>query len=145
MSAPAVKRHAFDDHQEAELARWPGVTWNRECRSKHYALVLTFGGLSRFVIYPTSPSDHRATLNHVRDIRHTLFAMGAVRSLEQASDRPKRFRRSRDAPNAPVAVSAQQFTRLGRDPFAVLAELNIPPPRLSTGALFLRFFARPAR
>ena len=146
MSAPSVKRHDFDNHQEAELARWPGVTWTRTVRAKHYALVLTFGGVSRFVIYPTSPSDaYRGALNHVRDIRHTLTAMGATRTQERAASGPRRVRRYHDTPTGPIALSAQKSTRLGQDPFAVLAGLRIKPRRLSTGAMFLRFFARPQR
>lgn len=128
MSAPAPKRHAYNDCQEAELARWPGVTWTREHRGKHYALVLTFRGLSRFVIYPTSPGDsYRGSLNHVRDIRGTLSAMGATRLEVVSRNRPTGKRSAPRPVVEPVRLAAQDGTRLGRNPFEALSGFKTRP------------------
>lgn len=133
--------HPFEAAQEAELSRWPGVSWVREDRSKHRALVLSFADRSRFVTYPTSPSDaYRGPLNHVRDIRHTLAAMGAQRSQEARSER-ERTHRPRRTVNEPVRLSAQTSTRLGLDPFAALAGFKIKP---RGWARIRAYFVRPA-
>lgn len=135
MSAPSPKRHAFNDHQEAELARWPGVTWRREVRSKHYALVLTFGGVSRFVIYPTSPGDTmRGGMNHVRDIRAALTALGATRLEVIRSAAPQRRRNRTEARE----TFEPAVTRLSHDPFAALANFK---PRLRGWARIRAYFA----
>lgn len=71
----------YESSQTLELSRWPGVTHTRETRGKHRALVLTFNGKSRFVTYPTSPSDsRRGCLEHLKDIRSTLRDLGAERT-----------------------------------------------------------------
>lgn len=138
MTAPSPKRHGFAEQQEAELSRWPGVTWTRQHRGKHYALVLEYGGLSRFVIYPASPGDMlRGGLNHVRDIRAVLTAMGAERVAEARSSRPSR-RRNRTEPRRLEVVTAD--TRLSRDPFAALVDFR---PRQRGWARIRDYFVRP--
>lgn len=42
MSEP-LRRSDHDDYAEAELKRWPGVTWERHHRSKHMALEIVKG------------------------------------------------------------------------------------------------------
>lgn len=144
MSQPAIRAHSFHDAQEAELARWPGVTWVRRFRSKHFALVLTFDGVSRYVTYPTSPGDNvRGAMNHVRDIRAVLKALGAERESEHRSQAPKR-QRNRTDHNEPIRIGAQDETRLGRDPFAALASLKTDPPRMTFRRRMFRFYVRPS-
>jgi hypothetical protein len=129
MSAPSPKRHEYDDLQANELARWPGVSWSRQVRSKHYALVLTFDGVSRFVIYPSSPGDNqRGGLNHLRDIRQTLAAMGATRMAEPKSQQTRRTRNRTEPARVVIVERATGGPR--RDPWAALASLEIPerPP-----------------
>lgn len=144
MSAPSPKRHEFNAYQEAELARWPGVTWRREHRSKHYALVLTFAGVSRFVIYPTSPGDTvRGGLNHVRDIRAALTALGATRQADARSERPRdRAPLARPPETGKLVDFTPAETRLNRDPFAALASFQ---PRPRGWARVRAYFVRPPK
>lgn len=79
MTAARPKRTAYDNAVDVEISRWPGVRASRMCRGKHYAIVLGFNGVSRFVCYAATPSDRRGVLNHIGDIRRTLRAMGARR------------------------------------------------------------------
>lgn len=129
MTAPAAKRTSYDQAVDAELERWPGVSWHREVRSKHYALVLTVGNLSRFVIYPASPSDSiRGAKNHLANVRQTLREMGAVRTEEVkvANERRRRARpverTALPAPTAPLAGSSPT-----RDPWAALSTIKVAP------------------
>jgi hypothetical protein len=92
MTKAVVKRTFYDDPADAELEQWPGVEAKRVVRGKHYALVLTFNGVSRFVIYPTSPGDTRGALNHIQNIREVLREMGATRAVRRKSAAPKRKR-----------------------------------------------------
>lgn len=97
-----MNRHPYDSAQDRELARWPGVTWSREIAGKHLKLVVEFEGQSRFIVFPTSPSDStRGPLNHVQNIRQTLKEMGAetvpqvaAQSLRRTPNptTPRRFR-----------------------------------------------------
>ena len=73
-------RHDYHHFQDAELAKWPGVTFRREHKRKHYALVLTFKGRERFVVYPTSPGDRKGHLAHITCVRAELAFLGAVRA-----------------------------------------------------------------
>lgn len=126
MSAIAVKRHAYDAAQEAELARWPGVEWSRQLRSKHYALVLTFGGVSRFVIYPSSPGDtNRGTLNHLTDVRAELRALGAIRTAEPRTAKPRRQRNRTEVIRFDRGETATGGPN--RDPWEALRGLEFPP------------------
>ena len=91
MSQPTVRRTIYDDAVEAELAQWPGVQYRRENRGKHNALVLQVGEVSRFVVYPTSPSDsRRGQQNHLGDVHRTLAALGARRAMEPKAQAPRR-------------------------------------------------------
>lgn len=145
MSAPAVKRTFYDQAVEAELAKWPGVSWRREVRSKHYALILTVGNVSRFVIYPASPSDSvRGAKNHLANVRQTLREMGAVRE-EEARASAERRRRARPA-ERPINLSPSEPQRGAsptRDPWAALAEIKIEPapPPIRRKSLWSRFVA----
>jgi hypothetical protein len=118
MSRAQPKRTCYDEALEAELARWPGVTWRREVRSKHYALVLDFGGLTRFHIYPSTPGDTtRGPLNQVRDLRAMLKGMGAVRLAEPKATGPKRQRNRTEAKVPRPVVELRPVS----DPLAGLA------------------------
>lgn len=79
------RRHPYHALADAELTAWPGVTAERGRKTAHLTLTLRYAGRSRFVVYPDSPSDHRGPLNHVRDIRRTLTALGAERSATTAA------------------------------------------------------------
>jgi len=125
MSQALARRHDYDRHQEAELARWPGVSWRREQRAKHYALILTFNGVSRFVTYPCTPGDGaRGALNHIRDLRHALQALGARRRPEPKPGPDRRRRHHRVEPWSWRLPERGPPTRLSRDPFEALAQLR---------------------
>ena len=135
MRAPA--HHAYHNDQDVELAQWPGVTWRREHRGKHLALVLEFDGVSRFVIYPTSPGDaYRGGLNHLRDIRAALTALGAKRArLQRAaerrrlSSRPRRLSRCRPARSGKAAWAAIPLPRSPPCGLSRKPQSSQPPPQ----------------
>ena len=130
MSTAVVRRTILDDPAERELARWPGVTWRREIRSKHYALVVTFDGRSRTVVYSCSPGDsYRGALNHITNLRAELRALGATRLADPKRQAPRRHRArpDREVTRYTWEVPDPDKGPL-RDPFAVLATLNIAQP-----------------
>jgi hypothetical protein len=129
MSAPQPKWTIYDDLVEAELKHWQGVTWTRQVRSKHYALVLTFEGVSRFVTYPCSPSDRRGALNHITTVKAVLREMGARRQAPVKSSRPKAHRPRSQASPAPLRIAPEPGkSRLSSDPWAALAGLKLEEP-----------------
>lgn len=146
MSEP-LRRSDHDDYAEAELKRWPGVTWERHHRSKHMALVLTFQGVSRFVTYPLTTSDSvRGPLNHVATIRRTLREMGATR-LEVVKGQGQAKRRARKAASdEPIKLDPREKTRLDQNPFDALAGFQCaepvapaePPPQTPPPSLWRR-------
>jgi hypothetical protein len=77
MRKPRMKFDPMESAIDAEISRWPGVTAHREHGGKHYRLVLNYGGKSRFVTYPCTPSDWRGHYNRIGDIRKTLAELGA--------------------------------------------------------------------
>lgn len=126
MSAPAAKRTCYDPITDAELERWPGVTWRRELRGKHQALVLTFGNVSRFVIYPTSPGDSiRGPKNHLANVRQALREMGAARTAEPKGRVARRHRPRVVAPVNLAPSAPQAGASPTRDPWAVLKSVQI--------------------
>jgi hypothetical protein len=151
----ALKRTPFDDSVEVELSRWPGVTFHREQRGKHYALVLSYRGASRFVIYASTPGDtRRGALNHLTNVRAELRAMGATRlAPTKAEGRPKRQ-------TSRTTATVYEFDRANpdegplRDPFAVLASfkpandvapaepVQAPAPRQSLWSRIVAFVRR---
>lgn len=121
----ALKRTSFDDPVEAELSRWPGVTYWREVRSKHYALYLSYRDATRFVIYAATPGDNRrGALNHIANVRAELRAMGATRLA------PTRAEVRRKRQSSRTTATVYEFERANpdegplRDPFAVLASFQ---------------------
>lgn len=130
MSRPLPRRTDHDDAADAELARWPGVTWTRTLRGKHYALVLEYGGVSRFVIYPATGSDRRGPLNCVRDIRAACRDLGAKRTERLKSSAPHRAGAARRKGQAPerFALPPRDPTRLDRDPWEALKGFECAPP-----------------
>lgn len=126
MSRALPRRTDHDDATDAELARWPGVTWSRALRGKHYALVLTFGGLSRFVTYSCTPSDGGHGLqNHLRDVRKVCTEIGAKRLAEPKSHAPRRSR-NRTEPRL-VANDDKATGGPLRDPWAALDGVTFNP------------------
>lgn len=124
MSQPRAARTIYDDPTERELARWPGVEFHRDVRGKHYALVLTFRGQSRFVVYPSSPSDSgRGALNHLTNVRAELRALGAQRI---APTKAERKRRARQPDRLVIVMRDHPDPDEGplRDPWAALVGLN---------------------
>lgn len=127
MSRALPRRTDHDDATDAELARWPGVTWTRTLRGKHYALVLTFGGLSRFVTYSCTPSDGGHGLqNHLRDVRKVCAEIGARRTPEPKTKSPQR-QRNRTQPRL-VANNDKATGGPLRDPWAALSAIRVDEP-----------------
>lgn len=123
MSQPIVRRTIYDAAVEAELAQWPGVQYRREVRGKHNALVLQVGSLSRFVVYPSSPSDsRRGQQNHLGDVRRTLAALGARRVMEPKAQAPRRARNT--AAPSRVDLGERPDRDPTRDPFVGLVALR---------------------
>lgn len=118
------KRNIYDDGTEAELARWPGITWRHEHRAKHESVVLTFGEATRFVCYPATPGDtRRGVLNHIADLRAELKAMGAEREPQVKAVGPKR-RRNVTEPNG-LDLGERPKRGPSRDPWAVLVDWEL--------------------
>lgn len=129
MSQAAFQRHPYDAAQRAELARWPGVTATHEVRGKHLAVVLSFDGRSRFVIYPTTPGDTaRGADMHVRDLRRELSAIGATRSEVIKAIQRRRRQPPRHARPPTIHLGPFSETRLSHDPFAALASIKFAEP-----------------
>lgn len=126
MSAPKVKRTDYDDPVETEIERWPGVTFRREVRAKHFALVLTFNGASKFLIYPATGSDRRGVLNHLTDLRAALRELGAVRIEPVKSTGPRRSRNRTEPRRVKTGEPATGGPK--RDPWAALADFRPAEP-----------------
>lgn len=138
MTAPVAKRTDQDEPMERELENWPGVSWKRSIRGKHYALVLTFNGATRFVTYSSTPGDRASRFNAVRDLRSTLRDLGAVRKAPAKSASPRRTRARAKRPTAqiiPMTVKADPWVKLERLKLQQPEELTKPdgiimlPPR----------------
>ena len=56
----------------AELARHPNTQYTLEHRSKHPHIVIRCGERARKVPYSSTPTDPRALLNKIADIRRTV-------------------------------------------------------------------------
>jgi hypothetical protein len=125
VSVAVCKRTTYDDAVDAELARWPGVAWTREVRGKHYALVLTFNGVSRFVVYPCSPGDsRRGALNHLTDVKAACLGLGANRLAVPKSARIT----SKSRAAAPeIKLATRDAVRLDTNPFDRLADFKVEP------------------
>ncbi|WP_300573540.1 hypothetical protein [Phenylobacterium sp.] len=127
MSQPVLRRTEHVDWADAELAMWPGVSWSREARSKHHALILTYRGQSRKVIYPCSSSDSfRGPQNHLRDIRNVLKALGAERQIIVKQHGVRR-KRNRTSPHR-VVIADRATGGPKRDPWEALKEMRFPEP-----------------
>ena len=123
MSQAQPKRTIYDDAMEAELARWPRVTWKRVVRGKHYAMNLTFGGVTRLHTYPSTPSDsRRGQQRQIRDLKESLRDLGATREVQRKATGPKR-RQNRTTPSV-IDLGERAVRDPSRDPFAGLAQLR---------------------
>jgi hypothetical protein len=62
-----------------ELAKYPGVEAEFAHRSKHQQVTLTYGGRSRFVVFPASPSNSiRGLQKTIKDVRGELRNLGVA-------------------------------------------------------------------
>ena len=125
-----MSRCEYDLATERELIMWPGVTWRREHRAKHMAVILTFRGLERMMTYPASGSDVRGPLNHVRDLRATLRDMGAYRVERTKSTSPRRARNRTTPARLPPIERATGGPR--RDPWEPLRQGVTTEPKHPT-------------
>ena len=66
--------------QEAEIARWPGVTFRREHGGKHPRIIVAFKGRERFTPYSSTPGDYKGNLPRLTALRATIAFLGAVRT-----------------------------------------------------------------
>jgi hypothetical protein len=129
MSRPAIKRSEYVEFGDRELESWPGVSVERDWTKRHMRVTVTFQGRSRFVIAPATGSDARGPLNHVQDLRQVLREIGAERATAaKSSVRRRRLSKVR-AVDAPITLPSPEPLRKDptRDPFAVLARLDLTP------------------
>jgi hypothetical protein len=126
----------WDSRIDAELAEWPGVEARREHASKHMRLVLSYGGKERFVIYPSTPSDHRGQLNKIRDIRKELTALGATRNER----RKAKVRRTRNRTQREILAHIQTAP-VKANPFDALAAIQFSPEPVPEPGLMARMMA----
>lgn len=126
MSAAVAKRTSADDAVDLELAKWPGVTWSRSVRGKHYQLVLTYRGNSRFVIYAATPSDGVHGLqNHLTDVRAELRALGAQKTPTVKATTQRRKRNVTEPSR--LTLVKRKPAKLERDPWAALSGFTPQP------------------
>lgn len=115
-----------------ELAYWPGVDVEFGKRSKHREARLHFGGTTRFVVYPDSPSDGaRGHLNCISNVRQELATLGAQR----VSAKPKKRKRGprvigNQMPRRPEWASRIDKAPAKESPWAALASCVPPEPTL---------------
>lgn len=118
-----TRRHPYDEATDRELARWPGVTVEREYRGVHLGLVVTFGRRSRTVIFAASPSDGaRGLQNHLGVLRRVLAAMGARRPRLVRQEARSRAKRPPTEPRR-IAWPDPPVCDPTRDPWVVLRTL----------------------
>lgn len=116
---------AYEEAIRGEVSRWPGASVSFSARAKHDQATISFAGVSRFVVIPSSPGDmRRGPANSISNVRSELQRLGAMR----ASDPPKTMRRKR----VRNAVERDMFANIERaprreNPFAVLAALKAAP------------------
>jgi hypothetical protein len=112
-----------------EIAYWPGVQVEFGKRSKHRQALIHYGGKTRFVIYPDSPSDGaRGHLNCLANLRTELRALEAKR-LER---RPKKRKRAHKVighrmPRPPVWARQGEAAPVKGDPWTALEALTFAP------------------
>lgn len=68
--------------QEAEIARWPGVTFHREMGGKHPRIVLAFKGRTRIHGHAGSSGDYRGDRNSIAQLRAAIAFLGATRTVK---------------------------------------------------------------
>lgn len=65
---------------EIELAKWKGVVGHHfESGGKHPRLVVETANGRRFLPFTTTATDPRGMKNKIRDLRHVLRELGAVK------------------------------------------------------------------
>jgi len=129
-----MRRHPYDEATERELARWPGVTAEREFRGVHLALVISLGARSRSVIYAATPSDGaRGLQNHLAVLRRMLKAIGAEKVRQTRREGPGRVKQARTEPKRVHWPERPQIDP-SRDPWAALKAWRPRGPRRLTRA-----------
>ena len=102
MSSAINYRAALD----RELEEWPGAEAVVTKSSKHQCATLSFGGKSRKVFFPWTPSDSaRGEKQFIAGIRRALREIGAVRNEVRRSDRPRS--KARRAERAVISLRDQ--------------------------------------
>jgi hypothetical protein len=131
-----------------ELAYWPGVEVSFGKRAKHRQAVLHYGGKTRFVVYPDSPSDGaRGHLNCLSNLRAELRALEAAR-LEKRPRKRKRGPRVIGSmkPVRPDWLANVERAPVRPDPWASLEALTFEsPPRQGHLRAALRLLAGSVR
>lgn len=110
----------YRDAMEREALAWPGVRLSYGCTKRHQFAVLTFRGAERFIMFPTSGSDHRGPANNIAEMRAILRDLGAVRVKRARREGPPRTRCPE--PRA-VPVPAAADAPCPRDPWGPLRGL----------------------
>ena len=117
----SIPRNPVTDAVTAELDRH-GIPWTYEHRGKHGAILFDVSGRERFYIVPGTPSDGRAPMNAVSQVRRMLGLSGRRRKGE---------RRQRDTCRVEVlelpeiAVGGPGMDALWEHPHAL--EIPVPP------------------
>lgn len=109
-----------------EVSNWPGASVKFELRSKHAQAVVQYGGSSRFVVIPASPSDSaRGARNSLPHVRRELMALGASRRPKPIAQRKPRS----DAPRPQRQVLAHiERAPVKLNPFEALAGMVVTQP-----------------
>lgn len=122
-------RHPYLDALTRELAHWPGATYTHQPRRKHPAVVLTFNGVSQFVVYSGSPSDNLAGAdNFIRDVRAVLRDLGAARTAKAKAGVKIRTRKRAKPATALKPCGVPLKHDPSRDPWTGLTVLTWPGP-----------------
>jgi len=82
------------------VAKFQGASAVFGKASKHNFVTLSYGGKSRDVIFPASPSDHRGALNCASDCAKVLTALGAVRVKSEKGGQQKASEQQRNMEKA---------------------------------------------
>lgn len=118
-----------------ELAYWPGTEVEFSKRKKHCEARIHFGGSTRFVVYPDSPSDSaRGHLNFLRDVRKELVELGAARLPKKPAKRKRGPRViGKQMPRRPQWVDRVEQAPVKDNPFDALAALVQVAQRIEHG------------
>jgi len=103
---------------ETEL-RKAGVTWTRDDKSRHLKYTITVGDQTRLFTCAATPSDRRAHLNALTDLRRVL---GIKRVVHKNPEN-----RKKKAPTKLVSAAKMPTVTVRPDPMQALAALRAEP------------------